>query len=316
MRLVRAILLRLGYGALSLLFISLVTFLASNAAPGDPARLLAGEKADEAAVARVRTSLGLDRPWPVRYAEYVGHAAKGDFGTSYYGTREPVADTIKAVLPTTIKLAIYAIVLASLVGIVLGTLASVWEGRFGDKLILGLSTLGVTLPNFVLAPMLVLYFVVQRDMLPLTWETPMRAPEFYYLALPVTILALRPMALVTRLTRASMIETFRQEFIRMAIAKGVPFGRMVVRHALRNAIVPVLTAIGTSFGVLLTGSFVVETFFLVPGIGSRTIQAILQNDIMVIQACVLVTGALFVGINLLVDLVLPFFDPRIRESQV
>ncbi|RYG29766.1 ABC transporter permease [bacterium] len=316
MRLFRAILLRLGYGALSLLFISFVTFVASNAAPGDPARLLAGEKADEATVARVRSNLGLDRPWTVRYVEYVTHAAKGDLGTSYYGTREPVADTIKAVLPTTVKVAVWSILVASLFGVTLGTLASVWEGRFADKLVLGLSTFGVTLPNFVLAPMLVLYFVVGRDLLPLTWEEPMRAPEIYYLILPVTILALRPMALIARLTRASMIETFRQEFIRMAIAKGVPFWRMVVRHALRNAILPVLTAIGTSFGVLLTGSFVVETFFLIPGIGQRTIQAITQNDVMLIQGCVLVTGALFILINLLVDLALPFFDPRIRESQV
>lgn len=316
MRLARAILLRLAYGALSLLFISFVTFVASNAAPGDPARLIAGEKADEATVQRVRSNLGLDRPWPVRYVEYVAHAAKGDLGTSYYGTREPVAKTIASVLPTTIKVATYAILVASLIGIVLGTLASIWEGRIGDKIILGLSTLGVTLPNFVLAPMLVLYFVIGKDLLPLTWEEPMRAPEIFYLALPVAILALRPAALVTRLTRASMIETFRQEFIRMAIAKGVPYGRMVVRHALRNAIVPVLTAIGTSFGVLLTGSFVVETFFLVPGIGQRTIIAITANDVMLIQGCVLVTGALFVLINLLVDILLPFFDPRIRESQV
>ncbi len=278
--------------------------------------MVAGEKADEATVARVRSSLGLDRPWPVRYVEYIGNAARGDLGKSYYGTQEPVAETIASVLPTTMKVASYAILLASIVGIILGTLASVWEGKAGDKLILGLSTLGVTLPNFVLAPMLVLYLVIGKDLLPLTWEEPMRAAEFYYLVLPVSILALRPMALVTRLTRASMIETFRQEFIRMAIAKGVPFGRMVVRHALRNAIVPVLTAIGTSFGVLLTGSFVVETFFLVPGIGSRTIQAITANDIMLIQGCVLVTGTLFVLINLIVDLLLPFFDPRIRESQV
>ena len=124
------------------------------------------------------------------------------------------------------------------------------------------------------------------------------------------------MALLTRLTRASMLETLNQEFIRTAVAKGVPSFRLIVRHALRNAILPVITAIGTSFGFLLTGSFVVERFFVLPGIGSRTIEAIQQGDMPVIQACVLLTGAMFIGLNLIVDLLLPILDPRIRESQV
>ena len=316
MRLARALGLRLLYGALSLLFISLVTFAASAAAPGDPALLLAGEKASPAQVERIRENLGLNKPWPVRYVRYVADAAQGDLGTSYYRTREPVARTIADALPMTAKVAALSILLASVVGVLLGTLASVWEGRFGDKVVLAFSTLGVTLPSFVLAPLLVLWLVLGRDLLPLAWESELRGPEVYYLILPVTILALRPMALITRLTRASMIETFRQEFVRMAIAKGVPFGRMVRKHVLRNAILPVITAIGTSFGVLLTGSFVIENFFRLPGIGAKTIEAIQQNDIMLIQGCVLVTGAMFVVINLLVDLLLPFFDPRIRESQV
>lgn len=316
MRLVRALALRLLYGAVSLLFISLVTFAASKAAPGDPARLLAGEKASEVQVARIRKQLGLDRSWPVQYADYMGKAAQGDLGTSYYGTKEPVAQTIAAALPTTMKVAALAIVLASVVGITLGVLASVWEGGVGDKAVLAFSTLGVTLPNFVLAPILVLYFVLDKDLLPLTWEEPLRGAEIYYLILPVVILALRPMALITRVTRASMIETFRQEFVRMAIAKGVPYGRMVRKHVLRNAIPPTITAVGTSFGVLLTGSFVVENFFRLPGIGSLAIEAILRNDVQLIQGSVLVTGIIFVAINLFVDLILPIFDPRIRESQV
>ena len=316
MRLVRALVLRLLYGAVSLLFISFVTFVASVSAPGDPAQLLAGEKASEAQVQRIRVQQGLDRPWPERYVKYVAGAVQGDLGKSYYKNKEDVADTIRDALPFTLKVALLSITLASVVGVLLGTMASVWEGRWGDKAILGFSTLGVTLPNFVIAPLLVFWLVIKRDYLPLAWESELRAPEIYYLILPVTILALRPMALITRLTRASMIETFRQEFVRMAVAKGVPFGRMVRKHVLRNAILPVITAIGTSFGVLLTGSFVIENFFRLPGIGAKTIEAILANDIMLIQGCVLVTGAMFVGINLLVDLFLPFLDPRIRESQV
>jgi ABC-type dipeptide/oligopeptide/nickel transport system permease component len=140
--------------------------------------------------------------------------------------------------------------------------------------------------------------------------------DFYYYILPVAILAARPMAMLTRLTRASMVETLKQEFIRTAIAKGVPTGRLYFRHALRNAILPVITAIGTSFGFLLTGSFVVERAFTLPGLGSTTIEAIQRGDFPVVGACVLLTGFLFILINLLVDLILPLLDPRIRESQV
>jgi ABC-type dipeptide/oligopeptide/nickel transport system permease component len=242
--------------------------------------------------------------------------ARGDFGRSYYGTKEPVADVLKRSIPITSLIAFCAIVLASFVGILLGTIAAVFQNRIPDRSLLTLSTLGVTLPNFVLAPILQYIFAIRLNQLPLTWETELRAPIYFYLLLPVTILAARPAALLTRLTRASMIETMGQEFIRTAVAKGVPSGRLIVRHALRNAILPVITAIGTSFGFLLTGSFVIERAFAIPGIGSATIEAIQKGDMPVIQACVLVTGAMFIFLNLLVDLALPILDPRIRESQV
>ncbi|RYG29690.1 ABC transporter permease [bacterium] len=184
---------------------------------------------------------------------------------------------------------------------------------------LTLSTLGVTLPNFVVAPFLV-YFFANRDMLdylPSAWAVDRGDSSIaYYLILPVLVLSARPAALLTRLTRASMIETFSQEFIRTATAKGVPRGRLIFRHALRNAILPVVTAIGTSFGFLLTGSFVVETFFRLPGLGFLTIDSIRKGDIPTVQACVLLTGGLFLILNLVVDLFLPILDPRIRESQV
>lgn len=316
MRLARAIALRLLFGLLSLVFISLVTFIADEVSPGDAATALAGEKATAAQVQQIRHNLGLDRPWPIRYVEYVEHAATGDFGKSYYGTREPVADLLKRCLPITALVASCAILLAASVGIFLGTIAAVWQNRAPDRSVLTLSTLGVTVPNFVLAPLLQYVFVLQMDRLPLTWETNPTAPIYFYLILPVTILAARPMASLTRLTRASMLETMKQEFIRTAIAKGVPKWRLILRHALRNAILPVITAIGTSFGFLLTGSFVVERAFAIPGIGSATIEAIQKGDMPVIQACVLVTGAMFIILNLIVDIVLPILDPRIRESQI
>lgn len=304
------------YGAVSLLFISLVTFLADEMAPGDAATVIAGEKASVAAVERLREQMGLNRPWPVRYVEFVGKAATLDFGDSYIGTKEPVVDLIARNLPMTMLVATSAICLAALVGIVLGSLAGVYQNRWPDRLVLSSSTLGVTVPNFVLAPVLVYVFALHLDVLPINWEVQRFAPDWMYLLLPVTILSLRPMATLTRLTRASMIDTLQQEFIRLAIAKGVPRGRLIVRHALRNAILPVVTAIGTSFGFLLTGSFVIETAFTLPGIGRAAIEAIQKRDTPVIQATTLVAGLLFIAVNLIVDLLLPVLDPRIREAQV
>jgi peptide/nickel transport system permease protein len=315
-RLLKAIFLRLLFGAVSLLFISLITFLADEVAPGDAATALAGEKATLAQVEQKRHELGLDRPWPVRYVEFVGKAATGDLGRSYFRTREPVRDILAQKMPLTMKIASYAIVLAAAIGIFLGTLAAVYQNRFADRSVLTFSTLGVTVPNFVLAPLLVLLFAVKMDVLPQNWEARLVAPEIFYLILPVAILAARPAALLTRLTRASMIDTLQQEFIRTATAKGVPRRRLLIRHALRNAILPVITAIGTSFGFLLTGSFVIERAFTIPGIGSATIEAILQGDMPVVQAGILVTGTIFILLNLLVDILLPILDPRIRESQV
>ncbi len=316
MRLVKAILLRLLFGAFSLFFISFVTFVAGEFAPGDPATIIAGEKASLETVQQIRHNLGLDQPWPGRYARYVSNAVHGDFGVSYYGTHEPVKDILARTVPMTVKLATQAMVLAAAFGIIFGTIAAVYQRRFADRTILTLSTLGVTTPNFVLGPILVYIFCLKMDVLPLTWSTTLVAPEFYYFLLPVVILSSRPAALITRLTRASMIDTLDQEFIRTATAKGVPRRRLLFKHALRNAILPVITTIGTSFGFLLTGSFVIERYFLMPGLGSAVIEGIQQINMPVVQAGVLVTGAMFIFLNLAVDILQPILDPRIRESQV
>jgi peptide/nickel transport system permease protein len=315
-RLAKAIVMRLFYGLLSLVFISFVTFITGELAPGDAATIQAGEKATQKDVDALRHQMGLDRPWPIRYVEFVGKAAKLDFGTSYFGTKRPIRELILEKLPLTAKVALWAVLLASIVGIFLGTIAGIYQTRAPDRAILTLSTLGVTVPNFVLAPILVLIFANQLDVLPTGWAPVLKAPEFYYLLLPVCILAARPAALLTRLTRASMVDTLQQEFIRTATAKGVPPLRLYLKHALRNAILPVVTVIGTTFGVLLTGSFVIERAFDIPGIGRAAIEAINQGDSPMLQGCVIVTGAMFIFVNLLVDIALPILDPRIREAQV
>lgn len=316
MQLLKQILLRLAFGVVSLLFISFVTFVADEVAPGDAATIQAGEKARAEDVEALRRRMGLDRPWPIRYVEFVGNAARLDFGNSYTGAREPVSKIILRGLPMTLRVASLAILLAAGLGILLGTIAAVRQNRFADRAVLTLSTLGVTVPNFVLAPVLVYIFALQLDVLPQTWEVDRVAPDFYYLVLPVVILALRPMAMLTRLTRASVVDTMQQEFVRLAVAKGVPPVRLVFKHVLRNALLPVVTAIGTSFGFLLTGSFIVERAFVIPGLGREAIEAIQKRDTPVIQATVLLAGAIFIFVNLLVDLILPLLDPRIREAQV
>lgn len=308
--------LRIGFGLISLLFISFVTFVAAEMAPGDAARQIAGEKATPDTIQRVRHELGLDQPWPARYARLVVGATHLDFGNSYIGAREPVIKSIKETLPMTMRVAGWALFLAALVGITFGTTAALNEGKWIDRAILGLSTFGITIPNFVLAPILILTFALQLDWLPTTWEQTRVASDFYYLVLPVFVLSMRPMATLTRLTRASMIDTLGQEFIRLAIAKGVPRPRLIFVHALRNALLPVVTAMGTSFGILLTGSFIIETAFALPGIGRLAIESIQRRDVPTIQATTLVAGFLFIMVNLIVDLIQPIIDPRIREAQV
>lgn len=305
---------RLAGGLVSLFFLVLVTFIVDELAPGDAATYMAGEKATPSQVEQMRRNMGLDRPAPVRFVEYIGRTVRGDLGNSIAGAKEPVTQVIARALPMTIMIAVPAIIFAALVGILLGTLAAVNAGKSLDQGILAFSTLGVTLPNFVLAPILVFIFAVRMDQLPTTWETTLRAPLIYYLILPVLVLSARPAASLTRLTRAAMVEVLAQEFIKLAVAKGVPPLRLILVHGLKNALLPVITAIGTSFGFLLTGSFIVETIFVMPGMGFTAIDAIQRNDTPILMGCVLATGALFILVNLAVDLVMPLLDPRVREA--
>lgn len=305
---------RLGGGLVSLFFLVLVTFIVDELAPGDAATYMAGEKATPAQVEQIRRNMGLDRPAPIRFFEYMGKTLRGDLGSSIAGAKEPVTQVIARALPMTIMIALPAILFAALAGIFLGTLAAINSGKSLDQGILAFSTLGVTLPNFVLAPILVFIFAVKMDQLPTTWETTLRAPLIYYLILPVLVLSARPAASLTRLTRAAMVEVLAQEFIKLAVAKGVPPLRLILVHGLKNALLPVITAIGTSFGFLLTGSFIVETIFVMPGMGFTAIDAIQRNDTPILMGCVLATGALFILVNLAVDLVMPVLDPRVREA--
>ncbi len=300
------ILSRLLQAIPTLLLISFLTFIMGFLAPGDPIRMILGEHSDPQAVAQVRRELGLDQPWYVQYGRFVWNALKGDFGISLYN-RRPVGDILRESFPATATLAVLAILLAVAVGIPAGIVAAVWHNRLPDRLSMTGVVLGISVPNFVLATLLILLVSVQWGWLPVAgWG----APE--YLVLPVLVLAARPSASVARFTRTSMLEVLQQDYIRTARAKGVPERAVILRHALPNALLPVVTVIGNAFGYLLTGSFIVETVFAVPGVGYKSVEAILRRDYPVIQATTLLFAFLFIVVNLVVDLLYTRLDPRVR----
>lgn len=302
----RYVLSRLLQAIPTLLLISFLTFILGFLAPGDPIRMILGERSDPQAVAQVRRELGLDQPWYVQYGRFVWNAVRGDFGISLYN-RRPVGDIIRESFPATATLAVLAILLAVTVGIPAGMVAAVWHNRLPDRLSMVGVVLGISVPNFVLATLLILLVSVRLRWLPVAgWG----APE--YLVLPVLVLAARPAASVARFTRTSMLEVLQQDYIRTARAKGVPEPLVILRHALPNALLPVVTVIGNAFGYLLTGSFVVETVFAVPGVGYRSVEAILRRDYPVIQATTLLFAFLFIVVNLAVDLLYTRLDPRVR----
>ncbi len=305
----RFILQRIGLALLSVWAVCTLTFFIALLAPGDPAELAAGQHSDPATLAHIRHEFGLDKPPLVRYGLYLWNAVHGNLGFSYY-TKEPVTDFIARALPNTALLALTAIVLALGVGILVGVLAALKPNTFLDRFLMTSVLIGVTLPNFVLAPVLISIFALKLGWLPVAgWS----GPE--YLILPAVVLAARPAALIGRMTRASLLETLRQDYIRTARAKGLSPFRIMVRHALKNAFLPVLTTAGVSFGYLLSGSFVVETIFTVPGVGYQSINSVFQRDYSVIQGTTLLLAVVFVTTNLVIDLLYVVLDPRVKALE-
>lgn len=313
----RFLLQRLGLAVLSVWAVCTIVFFIAALAPGDPAEIAAGGKPlDPAALARLHHEFGLDRPLGVRYVSYLWDALHGDLGKSFYD-REPVTHFFARALPNTAILAVTAIVLALSVGVAVGLLAALRPNTILDRALMASILTGVTLPNFVLAPILILIFALKLGWLPVAgWSDPLTGeiqPE--YVILPAVVLAARPAALIARLTRSSLLETLRQDYIRTARAKGLSPGRILFRHALKNAFLPVLTAAGVSFGYLLSGSFVVETIFTVPGVGYESIHSLSTRDYSLIQGTTLLLAVIFVTVNLLVDVLYALLDPRVKLSE-
>jgi peptide/nickel transport system permease protein len=305
---------RLAYVVLIWLGVSLLAFGLGRLAPGDPARdVLArttGRQPTEREVVAERHRLGLDRPLPLQYASWLGGAVRADLGTSYT-TGEPVLQAIVRTLPATLQLAGAAFVLAVAIGLPLGLLAAAFAWRWPDHLIRAVALLGASIPAFWLGYLLIFAFAVTVQLLPA-----FGAGGPSHLVLPACTLAVFELAMLARLTRAALLETLGEEYIQTARAKGLSERRTLVRHALRSALIPLLTWMGMSFGFLFGYSVVVESVFAWPGLGYATVLAVQARDYPFLQAFVLLMGTLFALLNLGVDLAYTWVDPRLRFGRL
>ncbi|PZO67708.1 MAG: peptide ABC transporter [Paracoccus denitrificans] len=292
---------------------SIVIFAVVDLVPGDPASFMLGTGARPDTVAALRAQMGLDLPWPARYAHWLGGVLTGDLGTSL-AYKTPVAGMILDRLAVSLPLAVMALVLAVVVAFPVGMFAAGRRGRATDVGLMAGAQLGVALPNFWFAMLLVLVFSVNLRWLPAGgfpgWSDPVAALRA--LLLPAVALALPQAAILSRVLRSALIETMGQDYVRTARAKGLSRGQALRRHALRNALIPVLTIMGMQFSFLLAGAIIIENVFFLPGLGRMIFQAITQRDLVVVQSAVLVMVAAVIVVTFLVDLAYAAVDPRLR----
>ena len=299
-----------------LLGVSAVVFLVLHLAPGDPAEIMLGSQATQEGVARLRAGLGLDEPLPLQYARWMAHVAQGDLGRSIR-MRQPVLGEVLIRFRATLLLAATALILSTAGGIALGVLSAARPRSMVDRLSALGSIFGASMPSFWLGLVLMVCFSLWLGWLPASGMYGARGAGglgdlLSHLALPAAALAAASMTIIARLTRSTMLDILRQDFVRTARAKGLVEGGVVLRHALRNALIPTVTVVGVQAGYLLGGAVLTETVFAWPGVGTLMIQGILARDFPLVQGCVLVIALVFVLFNLAVDLLYAFLDPRIR----
>jgi peptide/nickel transport system permease protein len=300
--------------AITLVLISLIVFTGVRLIPGDPARVLAGTDADLSAVDAIRQKYGLNDPIPVQYLRWAGLALRGDLGESIR-TRESVRRIIGQKLPITLQLAAYAMLVALAIAIPAGVVAAVRRNTPWDYLASGLSLGGVSIPNFWLGIMLILFLSVRLHWLPASgyvpwWQDP--GGNTLRMLMPALVLGAALAAVLMRQTRNSMIEVLGADYVRTAAAKGLPPRVVVLRHAIKNALIPVITLLGLQMGALISGAVVTEQIFVVPGFGRLIVEAVFTRDYPLVQGVVLVTASAYVLINFLVDVSYSVLNPRIR----
>jgi ABC-type dipeptide/oligopeptide/nickel transport system permease component len=288
--------------------VATVVFVMARLLPGDPARVIAGVLASPEDVEHVRKSMGLDQPLLVQYGYFLSSLIRLNLGTSAH-TGAPVVEEIASRLPYTVELALVALAIALTIGLLAGVAAAVSRNTVLDLLISSFSVFGVSMPVYWLGLMMIILFAINLHLLPAAG-----ADEPTSIIMPAITLALFSLALIARMTRSSMLEVLGQDFVRTARAKGAPFRSVVFRHALRNALLPIMTVVGLQFGALLGGAVVTETVFAWPGVGRLLIDSIFFRDYPVVQGLVLMFGTTFVVINLLVDLLYAYVDPRIHYT--
>jgi peptide/nickel transport system permease protein len=288
--------------------VATVIFLLVRLLPGDPARTIAGVLASQQDVERIRHQFGFDQPLYVQYLDFMGRLLHGDLGISTR-TGQPVTAEILSRLPYTAELAILSTVLAVVIGVALGVVAATRRGGFADLAISAVAVFGLSMPVYWLGLMLIILFSIQLRILPAAGAQDPRG-----VILPSVTLAAFSMALVARQARSAMLEVLGQDYVRTARAKGAPRRTVLLKHALRNALLPVITVIGLQFGALLGGAVLTETVFSWPGVGRLLVDSIFSRDYPVVQGVVLMLAVAFIVVNLLVDLIYAYVDPRIRYT--
>ena len=295
--------------------VSILVFMMVHFIPGDPALLVAGMEASEEQVDKIRESLGLDRPLYIQYLEYVTNAMHGNLGRSLH-SRASVVDLIRDAFPATFALTTASIIIAGVLGIIIGVISAVKQYSLFDYLSMVGALVGISMPIFWIGLLLMWFFSLYLGVLPTGgWVSNLWSIEgLKHAVLPVLTLSGISVAMTARLTRSTMLEVIRQDYITTARAKGLSEFVVVFIHALRNAMIPVVTFIGLQYGILLGGAVVTEQIFSIPGIGRLLIQSIYDRDYQVIQGCILFISLIFIVINLLVDLIYGLLDPRILHD--
>jgi peptide/nickel transport system permease protein len=294
--------------------VALFVFSLLHLSPGDPAVIIAGDTATLDDIARIRQRLGLDEPLYIQFVTWIWGLLHGDLGISIF-TNLPVSKLIAQRVEPTITLTISTLIISVLAAIPMGVLAAWKAGGWIDRLVMVFAVIGFSVPSFVLAYLLIYVFAISTDLLPVQGFVSIGNgfwPFLSHIAMPSLALGMIFAALIARMTRASMLDVLAQDYIRTAQAKGLSNDRVLIGHALKNAAVPIVTIIGVSLALLISGVVVTETVFAIPGLGRLTVDAILRRDYPIIQGIILVFSAAYVLVNLLVDLSYTFLDPRIR----
>ncbi|GAB5374315.1 MAG: ABC transporter permease [Acuticoccus sp.] len=305
---------RIGSTFVVMAVVGIIVFLLLHLSPGDPAAIIAGDNATPAQIDQIRAKLGLDDPLPVQFVRWAGGVLQGDFGVSIF-SNDPVWSLIKQRAEPTIALASTTIIFAIILAITAGVLAAWRAGGVVDRTVMGLSVLAFSVPVFVVGYALVYVFAMQLKWLPVQGYKPIAdglIPWARHLVLPTIALGLAYIALIARITRTSMLDVLAEDYIRTARAKGVATRPMLLKHALKNAGVPIVTVIGIGVALLIGGVVITETVFNIPGMGRLVVDAIAKRDYPIIQGCVLMFSGVYVIVNLIVDILYTFIDPRIR----